>query len=83
MIVSAAIREGSLVYALPAPARHHDIIRYMVHERSVVPPVKGTQGFIDSDRGFVGREQAMDIAEAMGQLKEPANSTQLFTEDLW
>lgn len=86
MIVAAAIRDmGGKVYALPAPARHHDIIRHIV-ENSVVDrvPAKWDQGFIDSDLGFVGRVQARDIAVHVDkQIDYASHPSQLFSEDLW
>ena len=79
MIVAAAIRSNGKNYALPAPARHHDIIHRFEIGRTHI------QGFIDSDQGFVDRQDAWRIAERSGQLLEiehPLEGT-LFSEDMW
>ena len=63
MIIAAAIKErDGEVYALPAPARHHDIISYMVNVAGLPKPIRGEQGFIDHKIGFVNLTQAKDIA---------------------
>lgn len=90
MIVAAAIRTSSgRVYALPAPARHHDILRRLI------PPGPGQeQGFIDADQGFVDRKTARAIVVHEGQplaphqrsglpRREPDHPKELFSEDLW
>ena len=84
MIVAAAVRSArGRVYALPAPARHHDIFRLLVS------PVKGQQqGFIDSEQGFVTRETARRIVVEQHQplrdrRAEPNHPRELFSEDLW
>ncbi|GAA0623570.1 hypothetical protein [Thalassospira tepidiphila] len=82
MIVAAAMMIDGEVKALPAPARHHDIIgRWPMPEHH-----HGTQGFIDSKEGFVDRFRACLIAIIEGQIEMPkATSPQneLFSEDLW
>lgn len=89
MIVAAAIRLDGRVYALPAPARHHDVIRWIVenthHERV---PGSADQGFIDSEMGFVGRVQAWDIAAHGSKQLLPiaptdGGSGRLYSEDVW
>ena len=89
MIVAAAIRRNmdGLVYSLPAPARHHDIIRYTKDLTSEPVSGRDTQGFIAVDqRGvrFVGRMEARDIALHIAkQITTPSHPTELFSEDLW
>lgn len=82
MIVAAAIRQDGVVYALPAPARHHDVIHHMVG-RGLPRPITGEQGFIDHHRGFVGRERAGRIAIENGQIETLAQPPLLYSEDLW
>lgn len=83
MIVAAAIKgENNKVYALPAPARHHDVIHVMA-QAGLPTPIKGEQGFIDSERGFVGRFQAGNIALAEGQITKLQWGNKLYSEDLW
>ncbi len=93
MIVASAIKVGSLVCTMPAPARHHDIIRQMskqnVHDYS-----DETQGFINDQGQFMNRRDAYQHALQCGQgtprrditLNEKPNSydgPELFSEDLW
>ena len=84
MIVSVAIKErdGDLIFRLPKPYRHHDLIEQM--RNAGVRP--GEQGFLV----FMTREQAMDWAKKSGQFlfrdeDDPNyNSTnKLYSEDLW
>lgn len=82
MIVAAAIKQDDIVYALPAPARHHDVIAHMIG-KGVEPPVRGNQGFIDHEIGFVDRFEGCQIAVIAGQIKEPQWPPQLYSEDLW
>lgn len=82
MIVAAAMIIDGEVKALPAPARHHDIIA-----KWPMPEHKHeAQGFIDSDFGFVTRGTAFVIASESGQLEgraKTAPKNELFSEDLW
>jgi hypothetical protein len=89
MIVAAAIRNwDGRVHALPAPARHGHVIHWIV-ENTDVERVPGDwkQGFIDSDRGFVNREDAWAIAKAANQLlpRAPTDGRggELYSEDVW
>lgn len=89
MIVAAAIRspEGQ-VFGLPAPARHGDIIRWIVeNEYAKTVPPSWRQGFIDDRLGFVGRIDAWVIAEASQQLLDRAPTDgrggTLYSEDVW
>ena len=79
MIVAAAIRRG-LVWALPAPARPHDVIRLMI-ERGIPASGPYDYGFIDSNEGFVLSERARALLQ--GQVNSTSHGTKLFTEDLW
>lgn len=90
MIVAAAIRHQGKVWALPAPARHHNIIHLMVQqgateEQRGLVHARGEQGFVDSDIGFVDRTEAARIAVAQGQVEKRRLHTngQLYSEDLW
>jgi hypothetical protein len=83
-VVAAAIKEDGTVFALPAPARHHDIIHFMVHKYQVAPPVRGKQGFLLSDGSFVDRVVAKVYADCHGQiLTGMGQRRELFSEDLW
>lgn len=86
-IVAAAVRDidGKAVYALPRPARHHDVIRGM----SELGVIAGREGFLTNFDHFVDRHDAMFLAVANNQLyKQDRSATQylgpdLYSEDLW
>lgn len=86
-IVGVAIVYNSEVVSLPEPARHGDVIRYLVEERNEMPPIKGQQGFVDEAGRFLSRESAYTIAINNGQFKPRPDGgcklKQLFSEDLW
>lgn len=66
MIIAAAVRYCGATFALEKPARHQDV-------REEFIALKGKkredmiEGFIDSEKGFVGRHEALCIALACGQ----------------
>ena len=90
-IDTAAIRWEGVIYTLPRPSRHSDLLRHFSKifpdRRPVFPG--GEQGFLTSEPGsrFVNRREAMEIAKAAGQLAargiDPVTTRELFTEDLW
>lgn len=87
MIVAAAIRHpDGRVFALPAPARHGDIIRWIV-QNGIAERVPGEweQGFVDSSDGFVDRKVALMLAHVSGQpFRDPKiYADELFSENLW
>lgn len=81
-IVAAACQIEGLTISLPAPARHHDILRSMW-----AAGIKGekAQGFLDHRGVFLGRRAAMITAHAWGQLAEGEfqDGGELFSEHLW
>ncbi len=79
MIIAAAAIVDGQIRALPAPARHHHVL-----QRFPLPDhAHGDQGFIDDQRGFVGRELAAEIALAEGQIEKLKWPPSRFSEDLW
>jgi hypothetical protein len=86
-ITHVAIRFGGKVWPLPAPNRHHDVIRLIVEQTgaSTVDSHGDDQGFLDANGRYLNRRQALVSAEVNGQLKDPANIRcgQLFSEDVW
>lgn len=81
-IVAAACQVDGLIFSLPAPARHHDVLWSM---RSVGVDGIETQGFLDHRGVFVGRKAAMIVAHVWGQVKpeefDPDGG--LYSEHLW
>lgn len=80
-IVAAAIKQGKLVYSVPRPGRHHNVMREMA-AAGIPIPIIGEQGFLTSDGLFVGRFEAKDIAVAAGQVGK-TGMAELFSEDVW
>ena len=88
-IVAAAIRvqerNRDVVYALPAPARHHTLLRWAAEgypEPGPRPALGRDQGFISAREGYVTRERAHRIVSTTGQAR-PAHQRELFSEDMW
>ncbi len=89
MITAAAMRtEDGTVMALAPPARHNDVMRWMI-DRGL-----GSDGIAMSDQGFVtnhgrwvDRFEALAIAKEAGQVVEHRRLVpglaELFSEDLW
>lgn len=82
-ITHVAIKYANKVFSLPAPNRHHDVIR-------MIGGVSGpdVQGFLDANGVFLNRKQAFEVATQTGQIKRPNTpgtyqGPQLFSEDLW
>lgn len=84
-IVAVAVRdEKGVIHTLPAPARHHDVVREMHDKglRNMGPDIE--QGFLLSDGRFCRRKPAKRIAERAGQLLPRASKlAELFSEDVW
>lgn len=87
LITHVAIRFGGTIYSLPAPNRHHNVIWKIVEETGVktVDAYGEDQGFLNSMGKYFTRKEALDIAIANGQLKNPdvILHFQLYSEDLW
>lgn len=97
MIVCAAIKTAGKVWALPRPARHHNVLELIARETG--EPVRHEeQGFLacsmcyaprlpDGEHAthglFLRRAQAEHHASVCGQLKEPLIGSILTSEDLW
>lgn len=85
--------EASDPVSLPAPARHHDVIRHMGETGWTREQVfASVQGFLTDAGRFVTREEAWPIAATAGQIlplgdgiirvAPPANG-RLYSEDVW
>lgn len=82
MIVAAAIEYEGVVYTLPKPMRHHNIIKYM-RDKGLPRKSVRNQGFVTNDGKFVDRLEGAAIALASGQIEELSYPPNLFSEDLW
>lgn len=85
MITHVAIKREGIIYSLPRPARHHDVIRHMVDEHGVPPPIGSEQGFLDDSGTFLNRMQAGQHALMCGQIEKLKclMKDELYSEDLW
>ena len=92
MIVAVAIKRKGVIWTLPKPARHHNVIWAMCDvdnnstpdKRPTLIHAEGEQGFIDDAGTFHDRKQAAIIAQSCGQLTKPLIAPpNLFSEDLW
>lgn len=92
MIVVAAIRNGEMIFTMPRPARHHNILQHRLMDFYSLFPHE--EGFISSDGEFLDRKEAYRHAIDCGQgtprrdrflLVNPNayNGDDLYSEDLW
>ena len=81
----AAIHYDEIVYSVPRPGRHGDVIKLM--RGAGLPRITVNllnQGFTTHSGVFVNREAAYIIAKDSGQLRGDGSFPgTLFTEDLW
>ena len=87
MITHVAIKQDGVVYSLPKPMRHHNVIHVMCEECGF-DMVSGEQGFLVEDgRGhmFVNRKEAFEIAFTCDQIldEDKTRGLILFSEDVW
>jgi len=88
-ITHVAIRFQGVIYSLPAPNRHHDIIRHIVETVAGVSKVDSRnedQGFLDESGRYLTRRQALHSAKINNQLKPDTMGPklgQLYSEDIW
>lgn len=85
-IVAAAIRHDDLVFSVPRPGRHHNVLHAIYARGLRESPIRESheQGFLDSEGTFRTREEAAVIARDAGQLLDRAKrAAGLFSEDVW
>lgn len=85
-ILAAAIRLCcGVIVSLPKPARHHNIIRHLTATGCSMREIaESEQGFVTDAGRFVGREEALRIADAVGQIIDRRNCHErLFSENVW
>jgi hypothetical protein len=83
-IIQAAIRKDGIVYTMPPPARHNNIL-HLCEEltTSGLVMARGDQGFVTNTGRFVDRIEAASIAIAAKQIEELKWPPSLYSEDLW
>lgn len=84
VVAVAILDENKVIHTLPAPARHHNVIREMARKdlRVMGPDIE--QGFLLSDGRFCRRKPAKLIVKNAGQLLPRASKlAELFSEDVW
>jgi hypothetical protein len=86
-ITHVAIRFNDVIYSLPAPNRHHDVIRHIVETTGVsyVDARGEDQGFLDETGKYLTRRQALKVAKLNSQLRSdrPIWNNELYSENLW
>ena len=82
-ITHTAVRFEGRVHSLPAPHRHHHVLRLIYREcgRKAI----GKEGFLDNCGKFLSREEALHIARAAGQILDLklVRGVKLYSENLW
>ena len=84
-ITAAAIRYRGVVYTLPPPNRHFQIITFLLKQLGEDRMGENQQGFIDEEGTFLTRKGALAVALDSKQILPTANvrGDQLYSEDLW
>ena len=86
-ITHVAIRFDSQIYSLPAPNRHHHVIRHICETTGVkcVDAYGENQGFLDETGRYLTRAEALVVAMKTGQCRadRPICGDVLFSENLW
>jgi hypothetical protein len=86
-ITHVAIRFQGQIYSLPAPNRHHNVIRLIVDSTGVkaVDVRNDDQGFLDSTGRYLRRKPALRVAREAGQLRPDREviGAELYSENLW
>lgn len=85
-ITHVAIRFNDVIYSLPEPNRHNDVIYMIVRQNPDIDYIDvEEEGFLDAEGHFLNRKQALVSAQLNDQLKDPNNVrlNMLFSEDLW
>ena len=82
-LTHVAIRFRGVLYALPAPNRHHHVIREIMRQNPDLCSVNNDeQGFLDEFGHFLNRKQALVSAVLFNQLRTEPRGV-LTSEDLW
>lgn len=80
MISGAAIKQDGVVYSVPRPGRHRDVMALLIKQDK---KISGIEGFVTDGGEFLDRLQAETHARACGQLSKQVIGSILTSEDLW
>jgi len=85
-ILSAAVLYQGVIFSLPAPNRHHNILHAMT--AMGLPKISHReQGFLTDTGEYIDRKGALEIAQAAGQIIPNETGVLsyigLFSEDVW
>lgn len=85
LLTHVALRDDDgLVWSLPRPHRHHQVVSVMISHGAVPGEKAGDEGFLDAHGHYLTRKQAMANAESHGQiLGGKVKGAVLTSEDLW
>jgi hypothetical protein len=88
-IEQAAILYDGVIYTLPRPSRHSDVMAMLGEANGRWVLANGAQGFTTNEGGFVDRIVGAKIAREAGQIIARrdghinTDGRDLFSEDLW
>lgn len=85
-ITHVAIRFQGVIYALPAPNRHHHVLGHIrdMTGASSIDVDEDDEGFLDESGRYLRRPQALVSALMNKQVKDDSfQASGLFSEDVW
>jgi hypothetical protein len=83
-IVGVAVIHKDVVYKLPRPKRHHDVVYLINLETGDTVKSSSEQGFYDAEGVFLNRYEAKVRAVETNQLLPGhSDSPKLYSEDVW
>ncbi len=82
-VVAAACYLDGVIYTMPPPARHHDVVHEMSGRGLSVMRADCEQGFLLNNGRFAMRKAAAALAVRNGQIDAPKWPPNLYSEDLW
>jgi hypothetical protein len=89
LVVAAAVLVSfngyELVFSVPRPGRHSDVVSAMNTMGAGAYTEKAEQGFLLSDGRFANRRQARRIAQCADQIIKPllGDGSQLYSDNVW
>jgi hypothetical protein len=81
-IVAAAVQFNGVIFTIPKPARHHNIVHAMFY-MGLPKLAQQEQGFLLDSGQYINRKDAAILALANGQVAELEAPPYLYSEDLW